>query len=226
MALNWFWQGLLVNWLFSVIVLASGGAMFWLKLRQSRWSPPILYGLAASALTALTLYAISVQHHFSVEQASQTTTDNVESRVRSWLDDFRLTVARSTNSSTDYWRYTVHMPNTNNIEVARLKERDSYVTIFATIYLAPADVAKIPKDKLDTFRTTLFLEAGRAGVGFSMSLDSVSPKSVTMYLEKRVPITTALAEDALVSSIDRIDTAMLLLRTEMTSYATLPSTKP
>jgi hypothetical protein len=92
MSVDWFWQGLLTNWVFYILVGGSGGVMIWAKIKQHPWSSPVLYGLCTSALMALTLYTMSAQHEFATEKAAQTNSDNVMQKASDWLDSFRLRV--------------------------------------------------------------------------------------------------------------------------------------
>ena len=99
---NWIWEGPVSRLIYDTLVLATGGGMFFLRMRQSRWSSPILYGLSASTLAALLLYAVGVHHAFVVSQDEQTTMDNVQERVRSWIDNFGLT-SRSNPGNDRYF---------------------------------------------------------------------------------------------------------------------------
>jgi hypothetical protein len=75
---NWLVQGLVSNWLSSLIALAVGGALTYLSKNGSPWTTPILIGLAGSAL--ILVCTIAFRHVLGVNIA------NIEDRIRIWVD--------------------------------------------------------------------------------------------------------------------------------------------
>ena len=189
--------------------------MFWARLRSSRFSSPALYGLATAALAAITLYAINAQHKFVADQEAQTNADNIGGRVRSWLDNFRLTV-QSNPGPDDYFRYVVTLPSGNRVDVVRRRQEfDKYVLIQTALVSNPEDaekVKKLSKDDAARLQQDMVVEAARARVNFS---NMALPFS-RVGLERRVPITTSLGEDGLMEAIADMDYTLTLLRATAT----------
>lgn len=207
-----------------VIPLLLGGAMFWIKLRQSRWSSPLLYGISVWVLTTMGIYTINAQHQFATEQTTRTTSDNVESRVRDWLNTFKLT-ARNSTTPPDLFRYTVWMPNGDAVDIVRTKDLPSYLVLGGHIVATPEDAAKVktltPYQRVRLF-DALTLESAKAKVVFNNALTT---DSLSMELIKRVPITPALSESTLIGSLDEVDSAMMILRTTLAMSITMPTSQ-
>jgi hypothetical protein len=206
--MDWLWQGLATNWLSGLVVFLMGGATFWARVKSYRYLSPILYALAAMALTEVFIFAVNAQHSFVVEQSAKTTTDNVEHRVRDWLDAFRLKVQNSP-AEAFIFQYTVTMGNGDLINVTRAKERPNYVIVHSRLQLNADGIKK----KLSAAQTERLIqdmtnEAARAKINSAVVKTSLSE----VYLEKRILITGALTEDVLINAIDEMDYAVTLLR--------------
>jgi hypothetical protein len=160
---------------------------------------------------ALALYAFGVHHAFMVDQAAQTTVDNVHDRVRSWLDNFGLTVQ---NGPADdrLFRYVVTMKNGDQIDISRPKERDRYLVIATSLRASEEEkqlLSKLSEDqsaRLQADMTTKAAEAHLAFTNMTVPFDNV-------YLEKRVPITSSLTEAVFIGSVDEMDAGLVILRT-------------
>ena len=130
MDINWLWQGLATNWLFAVLVFATGGAVVIARIKQWRWTSPIIYGLGASTLMAILLYAVNSQHELAAAQAMRTTSGNIQERVRTWIDSFKLQNQNATGADpNDLFRYIVTMRNGDRITVLHSKRRETYLVI-------------------------------------------------------------------------------------------------
>ena len=211
---NWLWQGILSTWVYDLLVLATGGTMFVARMRGWKWASPALYGLSAATLMALTIYTISVHHAFAVEQAARTTTDNVQERVRSWLDNFGLTV-QNIPAEGMLFSYNVTMRNGNQIQVARSKKLDRYVILTSGIQSSAQEkkmLSKLSKTESDHLEEDLIREAARAKTAF---INLVSPYD-NVILEKRVPITASLTEATLIETLDEMDSTLVVLKATTT----------
>src|SRR5438105_1505763 len=95
--MEWLWQGLLSNWLSSLLaaafILGVGAMMTYLKKKEWRLSTPLLYGLGASAFVAVILIALVVIIRMPKEP-ERITPDNVEIHARTWLEKFGFSVRK------------------------------------------------------------------------------------------------------------------------------------
>lgn len=179
--------------------------MFWAKMKAHRLLSPFLYALAASALMAILLFAVNAQRSFVSDQSSKTSIDNVESRLRGWLDSFGLTVQkRNDTTATEFFRYGIVMTNGDRIDITRLRERDRYIVLYSHIVFPQSEWSKFTPAQLQQVSGAISLELARARVGYT----STKPHS-DWLLEKRIPISPTLSEGELIAAIDGMDSAMV-----------------
>ncbi len=205
---SWLWQGILSNWLADLLVLLTGGAMFLARVKQWRFTSPVLYGLAASCLMALTLYAVSVHHQFVYDQSQLTTTSNIQERVRAWLDAFGLGVRNATGPES-YFHYVVTMRNGTALDVFRFRGREDYVVLQARLSTSAEQREQfkhLTKVQTTRFNAEVAMEIARTKIGFA----NLQAPLDNAQLEKRVPI-AGLTEATFIGAVDEMDSAMVLL---------------
>ena len=214
MNFNWAWQGILSNWLYDLIVPACGGLMILARARQWRYSSPVLYGLATAALMAAILYTVGAHHILVEDQASKTNPQNVQERVRLWIDNFGLT-NQSIPDPQAYFRYMVTLANGNQLVIGRYRAKEQYLVIDSAIRATEPEkefLKKLPKNRVDRLQAEMIEEAARAKIGFQ----NLTVPYENANLEKRVPITSDLTEASFMASIDELDSAVIALKATYT----------
>jgi hypothetical protein len=145
-----------------------------------------------------------------------TNPENVESRVRSWLDAFRFNV-HDDPSDDAYFRLIVNMENGNKITIGRFKGYDQFILLRAALVpdaQASAVLTKLPYDQAQELAEDIVTEMARAKMAFT----NTAPPFSHMLLERRIPISDALTENVLLNQIDAMDYAMVLVRNTITRW--------
>lgn len=208
MDLNWIWQGIVTNWIADLLILGGGILIAILKVKGSRWLMPLAYGLAGSALIGVILFTI--MGLAELRSRERVTVDNVATKVRSWIDNFQLSV-RTNPLPEAYFRYEVTMRNGNVVVVARPKERDRYIVIAGRLVSdAPTieTLSHLSVDQRQELLADMIAEMARSKVTFSNM--QVPPQNIV--LEHRLPISDSLTEAVLLGAIDDMDSAMALIQ--------------
>jgi hypothetical protein len=177
------------------------------KKQENKWVSPMLYGLGAVALVALILIEIDMRNQIITEQASRTTTENIQEKVRSCLETFNLNM-QSEPVKEVYFRYIVIMPNKNKITIIRPKDRDKYLVFQALLI---PDEQSIPllknlsKEQTRKLWMQMRMEALRR-------VDTTYVDVNTIYIEKLLPITTELNEHTIIETLNHMDASMAILQ--------------
>src|SRR5688572_9482124 len=108
--MGWLLQNLVSGWVQTALALGFGLAVAYFQKQGSPLVEPLLYGVAASAMLLVAFAAIRVSIHHRIEQ--RVTKTNVESRVRSWLDNFGARVKRLSDPANNF-TYEITTPNGN-----------------------------------------------------------------------------------------------------------------
>lgn len=181
----------------------------WARAKKPSWAPITLYGLAGSVLILGCIAEVSLMHYTSlrtpiVEQG------NVESLVRKWIDNFHLSSTKLDDSASSF-ALLVGLRNGTPIVVRCTKDFSHYITIQGTLTVSPDDsvaLAKLPSIKRDEIRQQMILEGSRQRIVFSLLGNPLT--SITV--ERRIPITPSLSENAFINGLDEVDNALLCLR--------------
>ena len=208
---NWLikqWQDISGNVKFAILLLLGTGIM--------SAATALIHGLAGwqqvilVALFALTLgWALFATFRGSrtKSSASVVTTENVESYVRQWLDNFGITTKRLPRSEQYHFSYLVTYPDTLPILVSRVVTRDQYLTVQGTVELSKEhkelfDKSSEPEKK--RFILELRVEVSRAKIHTNWE----APLKITVA--KMLPIAT-LTEGELIEQMDGVHEGMQLV---------------
>lgn len=211
--MDWLWQGLITNWLSTLLIIGAGAGLALLKTRRPQWVSPVLYGLLGSGSVAIILVAFYGLAAIPKKQRPQTTPENVEANLRVWLDAFGISTRKVTDQDS-HFALIVTLNNGTPVAIVRSKKLDRYIVLQSTLTISPEH--KTLLDKLSNgqkmqIREELAVEMARAKIGFTIE-PSLEPSLSGITLTRRVPITTNLAEDTFMERIDEIDEAVILAR--------------
>ena len=178
--------------------------MFWAKLKTHRLTTPFMYALATVALMEVSIFGFNAQWRFAKEEADRTTVDNIEGRVREWLDNFGLTVRkRSDTASAEFFRYVVTMRNDDKIELVRPRNRDHYIVLVSRLVFPAEEWRRLTPAQIDKAASAITLELTRGRVTFT-----TNPPYSEWSLERRIPIAPNLSERDLIRAVDEMDSTI------------------
>jgi len=213
MDFSWFWQGMLTNLFFYLLVAGVGILIGILKRKAPGWASPFMYGLVASTLAALLIVAINVQHKFVMEQKSVATTENVQEKVRQWLSTFGYGFKVVNDADYDFL-LAVNTNNNRHVAVGRVKQYSQYITMQINLTI-PTNIqqllSKLSLDKQKQIRRDLRIEMYRLQPEHAELL-AISEKTEQILLsglsfEKRLPITNSLTESVFIKALVDMETA-------------------
>lgn len=176
----------------------AGVAMIALNRLGPSWTHSIIYGLLTSLLVFLILLTWRVLKILP-PSSDRTTADNIEMKLRSWLDRTQLTVQNSPTPET-LFRLIVTTDAGRKVIVGRPKEgKPDYLHFRAEITTTEADrkeLGLLSEGERNQLMNELKLELARARVGYSglTSLDG-------LVIFKSIPITHSLGEHEVILSI-------------------------
>lgn len=90
---DWLWQAIVANWIWELLVVATGVLIGWLRHRNVSWLPVVFYGFAGSVLMSVLVFTF-LERAILTRQQPETTPENVEKNVRVWSDAFQLGVTK------------------------------------------------------------------------------------------------------------------------------------
>jgi hypothetical protein len=218
---NSIWTGIVSNLFYGLLLLGGGTLIAYLRKKQSSWFVPAFWGLGASALILVCIWAWKGIHSFP-ERRALITSENVEANIKTWLDEFQVSTKNSPNPSEDFGLVATLM-NGDPIAIVRLKDHDRYIVFQTTLTISPEHLAMI--DKMDSnqrlqLQQDLTTELARAKCDFGLS-DPLK----TVTLTARIPITPDLTEDEFLSKLDEMDDAIIIARNTIVVDAKKYSTK-
>jgi hypothetical protein len=207
--MEWLWQGIISNWLSTVLIMTGGLLIAYLKKQSSSWLGPAIWGFGGSGLVAFTLLCFWGISAIPKNRPPDVTMSNVEENLRTWMDDFGLSTKKE-DSPAAYFSLTTTLPNGDPITVSRLKSHERYIAIQAIITIADEHkkiLSALPKDELDELEAQLSLELGRA-----KTTNIISHPLDRVVLLSRMPITPTMTEDEFMRQLDGLDSGIQLVR--------------
>src|SRR6266545_3857299 len=160
------------------------------------------------ALLSIVFFLIFVAASYYLWQNSRITPENVEPRIREWLDAFSLGT-RVLNEPAHHFAFEVMAHTGIPLAVLRTREHPRYITLLSKIGLGPEhkglfDRLSPPDQK--RFRIELMLDAAKAKIGYQ-----ADPTFENFSIEKRLPITSDLSEANLMDAVGEIHFSALVL---------------
>jgi hypothetical protein len=145
---------------------------------------------------------------YLLRKRSQITPENVEPRIREWLDAFSLGT-RVLSEPAHHFAFEVRAHTGIPLVVLRTREHPRYITLISRIGLGSEHrdlLNKLSKSDRARFGHELVLEAAKSKIGYQA--DSTF-EDVT--IQKRLPITSDLSEANLIDGISEIHFSALVI---------------
>lgn len=185
-----------------VVVLAAWGRM------KGRWSWPTmaLHGLVAAACL-LFLY----EHLLPPPPKDEITEENIEGKVRQWLDNFGVTVTRIQHNPGIYFGFEASYKSDPKVIVGRPRDRDHYIAVTITVDAASPAVREryqeLPLAEKVAINRDLRMEVIKARIPVGKEGDDDLSARVT----KLLPINDDLTESKLIEAVDEVRVGTILL---------------
>jgi hypothetical protein len=202
------WQSLLKDWIKYGVAAVGGVIITWARSKNWRWATPVLYGLLAFAAIYILLGGWSKPAQLT------STSPQVETNIRKWLDNFHLRVQKVPENDS-YFTFIIQTPNGQHVKITRSKtDQDQYITFNGAVVISADDQVKLktlPTQKQRQLQYELIMELTRQKISNSINF----PENVVV-VETRAPI-IELTEAKLIEQINDIDYAVALVRTKFRS---------
>ena len=213
---DWLWQAIIANWIWELLVLASGVTIAWLRHKNVSWLPVLFYGFAGCVLMSVMIYTFLGRAILSRQQP-ETTSENVEKNIRAWADAFQLGVTKLQPDPNGDFGLAIALKGGNSLEIHKLKQSPAYLQIQSQLVLSPEHqktLAKLTEEQSAFVTEELSLELARSKIGFTIVGPPVQgePQIQLVVLMKGVPI-SGLTESTFAGYMDEMDSAIKLSRT-------------
>lgn len=198
-------EGTLQGVLATVLVaLVPGAVVTYLAKIGSTWTEPILLGLGAAALVSIVAVSVNAIRRLPARRII-VDLENVESSVRLWLSNFRVSVKNDPVAEA-HFRLAATMDSGTVMTVVRPRgEFSHYIIIRSDITPTPDELKAIdgfPEDEAERMFVEIKLQLSHFRVGFSAL--GKNP----FHVFKRLPIDDALTEHTLMAALDEVEAAM------------------
>ena len=205
---HWLPQGVVVWGVTSLLALVGGSVLTFLKLHNSEWATPLLYGFAVFFMVIVTgalLTAVSllprVRTRISVK--------NVEFNVRKWLDTLRASVKNASTPDT-FFRLEVQLPAGGHVIIGRPRNGGLTESIVVRADIVneqsvPEDIKNASKESGDRLAELIKLELARAKVGY---VGLQIPITQQFAIFRNTPISDHLSEDIFLRAVFDVEAAI------------------
>lgn len=211
---NWLVQGLISNWVSSLIVVGGGAVIVYLTKQGSQWVVPILYGLSG---TALILFCIVLTFKFLFVANPR----NIETRLRTWLDHAQ-TSTKTVEIPDCIFNYHVVL-NGKIFIIAQFKSHPEYIHFHTDLSFTEEDnkmIEKLPGGLFGAIRAIrLFLALKE------ISHSGIEAPLKKIVLSKRLLITSDLNEDSFINALYTVEAALNVVLA-IIAPENPPATKP
>jgi hypothetical protein len=197
----------------------------WIKAKKPQWGPHIMSGLGgASLIFAIGLMSIAWQ---ALPKSEPVTVDNVQTKVRDWLDKYGYASSSLPPSADYYFGFTASARNVN-ITIQRPHTMFSNYLVFSSaVILNDLGTSKLPPTQSEQILRTLRIEMNRLGVSYT----NLGLPLTTVTLLNKLPIASQLNEDTFIKDLDSLESAdrimaeIVVLETEKLSRPTQLASK-
>lgn len=190
-----------------LLVAAVGVAAFWARMKEHRFYKPFFGALGAMALMATLLIAVNVQFQMYREKSNDTTSENVQSRVRGWLDNFNMSVQNQSNQSAgSFFHYSVTLPSKQLVNIIRTKDKPQYLAFATRLVPTESDraaLALLSPSAAGRLEQEIGLVLAQAKMAFS-----VEPGIKQISFERMILISRELSELDVMTAIQELEVTM------------------
>jgi hypothetical protein len=215
--MSWLFQHLAAIAVWEWIVVPVVGIVIALVRKyRPAWASPIFYGLGAAVFTLILFVGaqeLAALEAITKQTAPLITTENVEQNIRTWSDNFGLSV-RKINAPYDYFRLEITVsPDTPESPARRItvyRPRGNYE--HTLMFEEGLDMSELkPKlDKLSDDQKVEVADETSQQLALTKLQFALNVAKLTIQVQKRVPITSALTEEEFLNYLGEIGGAMMV----------------
>jgi hypothetical protein len=193
-----------------VLALGISALIALIKTKKEKWAGPVLYGLTGFVLVFVLGSALTGNAPLSTKP-QLITSENLEPNLRTWLDNFHLSVTKREDPNS-FFSFDVVLRGGQGLTLSRHKNLDKYLALAAGVTPGEDITDKynhLTDDQRTEIAEDLNVELGRARLSFAFNL----PKQIV--IESFIPITPNLTEYDVIKTIGDFDGSILLVRSSM-----------
>jgi hypothetical protein len=220
MWMDWFWQGLLTNGIYALVIVGGGFVFGYLRAKHSDKVPAALFGLAGATCFAILIFTFTGRPIFSTTP-KETTPDNLEKNIKIWAEHLGMTIGPAIEPDS-YFAYTLSNPDGVPMEVFRGKDKSGFLQFKAVIAVSPehqAIFAKLSEAQISRLVEQLNLEVARSNVDCTFGQlmaqnDKHQTTIAAMFLVRGEPIQN-LSEWDFAQTFDQVKRGFSMLRSSI-----------
>ena len=204
-----FFEGLVGDWLWRI--LGSGVAVMigYLRLKQSRWISPIMYGLGGLALITLIQLGVTAQARLNEPTV---TADSIQDTIRDWSLSFGYGVRQIESTDT---HFVFDITTVNGIPFQAFRQHnqpfDELLTIQATIEFSDEEsmiLSRQPVNVINALIRELRIEMTRKDISYS----NITNPLRRFTLTRSIPITNTLNQFQYLEAVQSVTNSIILAR--------------
>jgi len=204
-------KGNLKFWILTVVTTGIVTVGIWITHGLQWWQQLIL------AVLFLALFAIAIISAYAATWSSSSdgviTPENVQEKIREWLDTFELQVGRISPPNCHFgWQVTLR--NGVIMWLLRTTGRERYITFLATVAATEGQIIAfnnfLPEDRLRFWRD-LYFETSRSKITALRNPNNTNVLS-RFTVEYLLPITSDLSEATVIQTVRDLDFSVYIVR--------------
>lgn len=205
---DWLSRALIYDAIKIIVMAVVGLLMAELRARGLGVAEPILYGLAAAACVGILIAAVQ---YFISQRLEEPPIDtaNVETHIRTWLDNFHLGVTK-TEDSDSYFSLGVDTRSGRKLSINRPKNYDRYICILWHWAIPSSEQERLRR--LSEPATKLLTRELRMEMARSKIIFVIGTPLTNVVLERLIPITSNLGEHEFIEALNEIEFGAALIR--------------
>lgn len=189
----------------AVSLIMAAGVAIWARVKDKLpWSTMAVYGLVVFCCVLFIFNRL-----WPPSWKEKVTDDNIELKIRQWLDAFNVNSGRVNDDSTIF-NYAATKEGTPPITIAREKEHPSYITVGTKLGLGKEDQGvydKLSDQEKTELRMLLGAELSKTRIGM---VPDPSSGLWPITIITRIPISPNLYEADFYRGIDQVDFGFIL----------------
>src|SRR5712672_1559303 len=208
--MDWLLQALASQILWEVLLMLGVGAgLTYLRKKLPEYANSALYGLAGATCVAVLWFTFTGRSPLAKE-LSPTTPENVEANIRTWCDYWGFGVQKQSNPAFYFIDLVSLATSDRQFRISRSKEHDRYLQFelsFPVTLDQSSVLGKLSKERATRIRNEVELEIAKSRIGFMFLRSQPSDLIQGLILQKLVPISPSLTQDAFIDDVSELDLA-------------------
>jgi hypothetical protein len=208
-----FWLGFLVSIGNIWATLKAGSPNTKAKRSSEGMGQRLVSMVETSRATQMLVFLLLVWSPYVFERVleDKTTTNNIEVRVRDWLDEFNVTARRvSGETSTVFFQFDATLPSGTNLTISRLKERPRLLVVSGRLVATDeqrSQISSLPRQAQE--RLFLLVQRELAAAGFG---NRINIRDGQVAILGSQPIARDFDANRFSEAVDKVENGILVAR--------------